>query len=135
MNSANPVDALLRLSEILTGEPRSDRVLATEYARVLSGAAGEPAVAALIEHFEALVGAGHEPSAIAELLFADGVVGNVAKQLTVLWFVGGVMNSTTKAWEFATAEHYFRGLAWSVIGGHPPGLSGGYSGHWRYPAA
>jgi hypothetical protein len=27
---------------------------------------------------------------------------------------------------------YFGALLWPVIGAHPPGLSGGYFGHWRY---
>ena len=30
-------------------------------------------------------------------------------------------------------EDYFDALMWSVIGAHPPGLSDGYYGHWRYP--
>jgi hypothetical protein len=33
---------------------------------------------------------------------------------------------------YGTPEEYFSGLAWQIIGAHPPGLSGGYFGHWRY---
>ena len=33
---------------------------------------------------------------------------------------------------YGTPEEYFSGLAWKIIGAHPPGLSGGYFGHWRY---
>lgn len=31
------------------------------------------------------------------------------------------------------AEDYFEGLVWRVIQAHPPGLTGGYFGHWYYP--
>jgi hypothetical protein len=33
---------------------------------------------------------------------------------------------------YGTQEEYFSGLAWSILGAHVPGLSGGYFGHWRY---
>jgi hypothetical protein len=32
------------------------------------------------------------------------------------------------------ASRHFRGQFWRLVGGHPPGLSGGYYGHWSYPA-
>jgi hypothetical protein len=31
------------------------------------------------------------------------------------------------------AGRHFRGRFWQLVGGHPPGLSGGYYGHWTYP--
>jgi hypothetical protein len=36
--------------------------------------------------------------------------------------------------EAQRAGRYFRGRFWSMVGGHPLGLSGGYFGHWTYPA-
>lgn len=32
------------------------------------------------------------------------------------------------------AEDYFESLMWRVVQAHPRGLSGGYYGHWHYPA-
>ena len=40
--------------------------------------------------------------------------------------------SNPGAMRYGTEEEYFSGLAWSAMGAHVPGLSGGYFGHWRY---
>lgn len=36
--------------------------------------------------------------------------------------------------ESQRAGRYFRGRFWNLVGGHPLGVSGGYYGHWTYPA-
>jgi hypothetical protein len=33
----------------------------------------------------------------------------------------------------ASADQYYRALVWEAIGAHPPTLSNGYYGHWKYP--
>ena len=43
------------------------------------------------------------------------------------------MRGASVAPEGGRPEHYFAGLFWRVIEAHPPGLSGGYFGHWTYP--
>lgn len=134
MTASDSTPTFRRLSAILTGEPNCDPLLSAAYEKVLVSAAGEENVGALLREFESLEAAVPDSSEVAKQLFADHAVGDVAKQLTILWFVGGIKNPVANAWNFASAEHYFRGLVWSAIGGHPPGLSGGYSGHWRYPA-
>jgi hypothetical protein len=40
---------------------------------------------------------------------------------------------TSTTLQFGSPEQYFRGMMWSVIRAHPPALSGGYFGYWRYP--
>jgi hypothetical protein len=32
------------------------------------------------------------------------------------------------------AARNFRGLFWHLVGAYPPGLTGGYFGHWSYPS-
>jgi len=32
------------------------------------------------------------------------------------------------------AGRHFRGRFWGLAGGHPPGIPGGYYGHWAYPS-
>ena len=36
-------------------------------------------------------------------------------------------------WEMVSADQYYRALVWDAIGAHPPTLSNGYYGHWKYP--
>jgi hypothetical protein len=35
--------------------------------------------------------------------------------------------------EIQLPDDYFEAVLWRVILAHPPGLSGGYFGHWHYP--
>ena len=49
-------------------------------------------------------------------------------------FTGAMQDNSTNPsnLRYGTQEEYFSGLAWSIVGAHVPGLSGGYFGHWRY---
>jgi hypothetical protein len=59
-------------------------------------------------------------------------------QVILLWYTSTVQDNlgmqppAAPVMRFGTQEEYFSGLAWTIIGAHPPGLSGGYFGHWRY---
>lgn len=35
--------------------------------------------------------------------------------------------------ELQNPDDFFESVLWRVIQAHPPGLSGGYFGHWHYP--
>jgi hypothetical protein len=47
--------------------------------------------------------------------------------------VKGVVGGTQPKPMIASPEDYFESVVWKVIQAHPPGLSGGYYGHWHYP--
>ena len=44
-----------------------------------------------------------------------------------------VVRGTQRKTMIASPEDYFESVVWKVIQAHPPGLSGGYYGHWHYP--
>lgn len=57
--------------------------------------------------------------------------GVLAQQIVLLWYTSAFADGDT--WKFGAPEQYFRSHIWSVIGAHPPALSGGYFGYWKYP--
>lgn len=58
-------------------------------------------------------------------------LGPLVGQIMLLWYTSA--SEQAGEWKFGTPEQYFRADVWTVIGAHPPGLSGGYFGYWRYP--
>lgn len=57
----------------------------------------------------------------------------LAKTIIVLWYTGDLLNTKKGKVSDVPEEHYFSGQMWVVARAHPPGLSGGYFGHWAYP--
>jgi hypothetical protein len=118
------VERFHRLSVALTGVTPLDVALAGEY---LPSVQAVPNFAALVDEFDACVAAGGDVDArIRTRIMAVPALLAAAQAVILLWYLGEVRGATT-------AEHYFRGVFWEVIGAHTPGLSGGYFGHWSYP--
>jgi hypothetical protein len=69
---------------------------------------------------------------IKAAMAADPAIDACGKELVHLWFVGAPGPVANKDQAYLAPETYFGALLWPVIGAHPPGLSGGYFGHWRY---
>lgn len=65
-----------------------------------------------------------------EALFAAdaGPSRAVARDLLAYLYTGALQDMPE-----VVAEDYFESLIWRAALAHPPGLSGGYFGHWRYP--
>jgi hypothetical protein len=63
---------------------------------------------------------------------ADPAIDASGKELVHLWFVGAPGPVGAKDQDYLSPATYFGALLWTAIGAHPPGLSGGYFGHWRY---
>ncbi len=60
-------------------------------------------------------------------------VRNAVRRLAHLWYAGRLPTVQGGADPgFISEEAYFSGLLWRAARAHPPGLSGGYTGHWRY---
>lgn len=59
-------------------------------------------------------------------------VGHAARRLAHLWYAGRLSAENGVEAAFVSEEAYFGGLIWRAARAHPPGLSGGYFGHWRY---
>jgi hypothetical protein len=63
----------------------------------------------------------------------DTNLGPLAREIIVLWFTSAFFSEDGKTSTFDTPAQYFSALMWSAMHAHPPGLSGGYFGHWKYP--
>ena len=87
---------------------------------------------ALLTHFDDLVTNGRDPvAAVREAILPDKEDGPSAKLILLLWYTGGIQIG--KDWDVQSADRYYRALVWEAVGAHPPTLSNGYFGHWKYP--
>jgi len=88
---------------------------------------------AVLGRFDDLVRAGRDPVlAVRSDLLPDAKFGATVKVILLLWYIGGIQNATGD-WVMGSADQYYRALVWEDIGAHPPTLSNGYYGHWKYP--
>lgn len=149
------LDDFIALSAVLIGEPNPDRGLARKYLDRLLAApvAGEPVskrVEVLLDTFRAIRdGGGDLEEGVRQRIVNDDALAPLARQIIFLWYTSAFLvrsvtpdaavnletgrPDTSTTLQFGSPEQYFRGLMWSVIRAHPPALSGGYFGYWRYP--
>jgi len=149
------LDDFIALSAVLIGERNVDRGLAQKYLDRLLAApvAGEPMsrrVHAVLDAFrEVRAGDGDIEEGVRQRIVEDEALAPVARQIIYVWYTSALLvrgiapaeavnletgrpDSNTTL-QFGSPEQYFQGLIWSVIRAHPPALSGGYFGYWRYP--
>jgi D-sorbitol dehydrogenase-like protein len=121
----------LSLSCVLTGKRALDADLGAAYFNRARKNLG-PKLETLLTRFNDLVTKGCDPiQAVREDIFPDPDNGAAARTVLLLWYTGGIRNG--KDWEMQSADQYYRALVWEAIGAHPPTLSNGYFGHWKYP--
>jgi len=122
----------LQLSGVLAAQDL-DAHLAEAYLERVHEAAGAD-LDMLLDLFRTRVNAGDDPVKIVkDILLPDPKLGPLARTILLLWYIGGIQNPASGDWEMMSAEHYYRALVWKAIGAHPPTLSNGYFGHWKYP--
>ena len=130
--AAARLEVFIRLSELLTGYVELDRELAEAYF-VRSADHLKPVFDQLLEQFHNLESPGRDPTErVRTDILAHPSLGPPARTLLMLWFTGGFL-LPEQTWQMASAEQYYRALMWDAIGAHPPTLSNGYFGHWKYP--
>lgn len=149
------LDDFIALSSVLVGERNMDRGLAEKYLdRLLKAPVpDEPMdkrVEALLSTFrEIRDGGGDLDEGVRQRIINDDMLAPVARQIIFLWYTSAFLvrsvkpdtavnletgrPDTSTTLQFGSPEQYFRGLMWSVIRAHPPALSGGYFGYWKYP--
>jgi hypothetical protein len=131
-SEAGQHSSFLRLSSVLTGEKTLDADLVSQYFERARGQLG-PKLDALIARFEELVAGGQDPvKAVGEKIIPSPDHGPSTRLVLLLWYIGGIQNSAGD-WQMQSADQYYRALVWKAIGAHPPTLSNGYFGHWKYP--
>lgn len=120
------------LSTVLTGEAGVSPVIAERHLKTLRASDHAEHIDAMLRRFaELILGGGDPVRLIEDHLINDGRFGPSVKAVLLLWYTGSI--GTGSSVSPGSQEDYFDALMWSVIGAHPPGLSDGYYGHWRYP--
>lgn len=121
----------LELSKDLLGDPDLDRHRATHLLQRFLPSADKSALSRLQTVAATLpADAAERQTAIGSQIMDDPTLRGLAKTIIVLWYTGELLGSSTTT---MPADDYFSGHIWSVARAHPPGLSGGYFGHWTYP--
>jgi hypothetical protein len=133
------LDDFMALSRVLTGVEDLDVTLGRQYLDRLVSSPLQVQLSAILERFrefkkdEKLV-----EQVKAKIVEVDSLRPIVC-QIILLWYTSTVQDNLgidppapSLSFRYGTPEEYFSGLVWKIIGAHPPGLSGGYFGHWRY---
>jgi Membrane bound FAD containing D-sorbitol dehydrogenase len=128
----------IALSRILTGVNDIQDELGRQYLDRLTSSPFQPQVREILERFRGLKQGAKLAEQVKAKIVADDSLRPTVCQIILLWYTStmqdnlGAQPPAAPAMRFGTQEEYFSGLAWQIIGAHPPGLSGGYFGHWRY---
>lgn len=73
-----------------------------------------------------------QPVKIIEAIYADSIfLKKVCQEIIAIWYNASIINNGVTTWQ-APPEYYFDALIWKAIEAHPPAVSGGYFGYWRY---
>ena len=120
-----------RLSLDLTGETQLDAARSARLLRRFVSVANAQDVERLARVAAGLPGEEpHRAGAIRSQILDDDALRELAKLMLVLWYTGDLPSAANSA---PAEEDYFGALLWPAARAHPPGLSGGYFGHWTYP--
>ena len=128
----------LALSRILTGVDNLDADLGRQYLDRLNSSPFNLFLDQILKRFRELK---HKPDVADEVkkqIVAIDSLRPTVCQIVLLWYTSTVQDNlgmeppAAPVMRFGSQEEYFSGLLWTIIGAHPPGLSGGYFGHWRY---
>lgn len=120
------------LSRELTGVGELDEAMGAELFSRLASAPVGAALPSLLDEFRAiLAGGGDVQTEIGRRIIANETLAPVAQQIILLWYTSAFL--IENKWQFGTPRQYFSSLMWPIIGAHPPALSGGYFGYWKYP--
>ena len=129
----------LALSRILTGVETLNENLGSQYLDRLASTPFDPFLHQILDRFGKLKGGAALISQVKKELVGDDTLRPTICQIILLWYTSLVQDNldlknppATASFSYGTQEEYFSGVVWQIIGAHPPGLSGGYFGHWRY---
>jgi hypothetical protein len=132
------------LSRVLTGERfLAEDLVARHLARLRGDADAAPMLARLLDSFARRAAeSDFDEEAFRQEVTPDAELGPLVRRIVVLWITGALPKvdwATTPKLEQALdyqegdPRPFFGALMWPAMGAHPPGLSGGYFGYWRYP--
>jgi hypothetical protein len=133
---AEQLATFVRLSEVLLDARGLSQDAAREYYAIVRraaptsyGSTGVAPMTALLDTFCRVEADGPDDleARTVAVLYADGVLATMAKNLLITWYNGGL------GLDVAPATVYADALVWPAIGAEPPGLPGRYYGSWAFP--
>ena len=131
-NGDNLASLFCGLSSVLTGEPVVAASTAERHLKTLRDTLGASQIDTILRCFGELKDQGGESTrAVRDGLVNDSALGPLVRKIILLWYTGLI--DTGQGPPLGSQDDYFEALMWSAVGAHPPGLSDGYFGHWRYP--
>jgi Membrane bound FAD containing D-sorbitol dehydrogenase len=130
-SSPTMLDQFMALSEILTGCELDAEQGRAHFDRLLSTPL-VPSIPEVLKHFARLPK--RTAAEVERKLVADAELRPTICQIVLLWYTSALRDSSSdpSVLRYGSEQAYFGGLVWRILGAHPPGLSGGYFGHWRY---
>jgi lipopolysaccharide biosynthesis regulator YciM len=127
------VVTFLEVSKLVTGYSDIGGELEQTYAAVMSSRPDwEVELERLLAAADEVKASADPEAALMDLMRQRAEVGRAAQRLAHLWYTGRLPSENKVDAAFVSEQAYFGGLIWRAARAHPPGLSGGYSGHWRY---
>jgi len=133
------LDDFMTLSRVLTGVEDLDVNLGRQYLDRLASSPFQPQVDEILKRFRRLKKDENLVKQVKNKIVEVDLLRPTVCQIILLWYTSTVQDNLgmdppapSLSFRYGTQEEYFSGLAWKIIGAHPPGLSGGYFGHWRY---
>jgi hypothetical protein len=128
---ARMLDQFMELSEILTG-CKLDAEQGSVHLDRLQSTPLVPSISDVLDRFDKLPK--RSATEVERRLVADNNLRQTLCQIVLLWYTAALRDSESDplVLRYGSEQAYFGGLVWRILGAHPPGLSGGYFGHWRY---
>jgi len=130
-------NSFLRISALLTGFENLRPELSNLYFAQLQEAFKAPMMALLNAYESKITG---KPGGPGELfrtnIWNDPAMKPICTLIINLWYTArfdstNILPGNPVKW-IAPEEAYFESLLWKAVEAHPPALSGGYVGYWRY---
>jgi hypothetical protein len=128
------LEDFLALSSILTGVGALDAELGGQYLNRLMSSPWSTLVRQILDQFRAFTPGVGLAGQVQQQIVNDDTLRPAVCQIVLLWYTSALRDNLNPAiaLRYGSQQGYFSGLAWRIIGAHPPGLSGGYFGHWHY---
>lgn len=130
--------SFLELSSTLLAEEQLPAADASDLLQLLESVQADE-IAALLAAWTSRPGDRSADAWLRERIWKDPDLRATAMDVTATWLFGtafrrGQVAAADEATHDLRARLAFRGQFWDLVKAHPPGLSGGYFGHWMYPA-
>ncbi len=119
-----------KLSVVLTGFENLEEKIIKKYFFKIKAEYSKEFDILMLQFEENLKISVSEQEAVSKLVAHDEILFELIKTIILLWY-SGEFHKRDKTITLE-AEDYYNALLWKTIHAHPPGLSGGYFGYWKY---